>query len=85
MYTTGLHDRRSMRGTRLSEQLLQPSLLQSVVGADRDAIAPATNLLNGEPVTSGRLAHLNLKLGSWRDRVGPATVFSADTPRAAAS
>jgi hypothetical protein len=73
-----------MRRTRLSEQLLQPSLLQSVVRADRDAIAPATNLLNSEPVTSGRLAHLNLKLGSWRDRVGP-LFFSADTPRAAAS
>ena len=29
----------------LSEQLLQPYLLQCLVGADRDAIAPATNLL----------------------------------------
>ena len=35
-----------MQRTRLSEQLLQSSLLQRLVRADRDAIAPATNLLN---------------------------------------
>lgn len=60
-----------MRRTSLSEQLLQPSLLQRLVGANRDPIAPTMNLLNGEPMTGDRLAHLNLKLGSWRDRVGP--------------
>ena len=60
----------SMRRTCLSEQLLQSSLLQRLVGADRDAIAPATNLLNREPMRGGRLAHLNLELGSRRDRVG---------------
>jgi len=64
-----------MQRASLSEQLLQPSLLQRLVGANRDAIAPATNLLNGEPMTGGRLAHLNLKLGSWRDRVGPTIAF----------
>src|SRR4051812_33920581 len=64
-----------MQRTSLSEQLLQPSLLQRLVGADRDAIAPTTNLLNGEPMTGDRLAHLNLKLCSWRDRVGPTIVF----------
>jgi hypothetical protein len=64
-----------MQRTSLSEQLLQPSLLQRLVGANRDAIAPTTNLLNGEPMTGGRLAHLNLKLGSWRDRVGPTIAF----------
>jgi len=64
-----------MQRTSLSEQLLQPSLLQRLVRANRDAIAPATNLLNGEPMTGGRLAHLNLKLGSWRDRVGPTIAF----------
>ena len=61
--------------TRLSEQLLQPSLLQRVVRADGDAIAPATNLLHREPMRGGRFPHLNVKLGSWRDRVGPATVL----------
>jgi hypothetical protein len=75
----------SMQRTSLSEQLLQPYLLQRLVGANRNAIAPATNLLNNEPMTGGRLAHLNLKLGSWRDRVGPTVAFSAETPRAAAS
>ena len=67
----------SMRRTCLSEQLLQSSLLQRLVGADRDAIAPATNLLHGEPMTGGGLAHLNLELGSRRDRVGPASCSSA--------
>jgi hypothetical protein len=64
-----------MQRTRLSEQLLQSSLLQRVVRADRDAIAPATNLLHGEPMTGGRLAHLNLELGSGCDCVGPAAVL----------
>ena len=59
----------------VSEQLLQPSLPQRLVGADRDAIAPAANLLHGEAMTGGRLAHLNLELGSRRDRVGPASVL----------
>jgi hypothetical protein len=26
-------------------------------------------------MTGGRLAHLNLKFGSWRDRVGPTAVL----------
>ena len=64
-----------MRRTCLSEQLLQSSLLQRLVGADRGAIAPATNLLNREPMRGGALAHLNLELGSRRDRVGPASVL----------
>jgi hypothetical protein len=64
-----------MQRPSLSEQLFQPSLLQRLVGANRDAIAPTTNLLNGEPMTGDRLAHLNLKLGSWRDRVGPTIAF----------
>ena len=53
-----------MQRTGLSEQLVQPSLLQRLVGANRDAIALATNLLNGDPMTRGRLTHLDLKLGS---------------------
>src|SRR3954471_20404927 len=64
-----------MQRTSLSEQLLQPTLLQRLVGANRDAIAPTPNLLKGEPMTGDWLAHLNLKLGSWRDRVGPTIVF----------
>src|SRR5918994_7935503 len=60
---------------RVSEQLLQSSLLQRLVGANRDAIAPATNLLHREPMTGGGLAHLDLKLGSWGDRVGPTITF----------
>lgn len=61
--------------TLLSEQLLQPSLLQRLVGADRDAIAPATNLVNGDPMTGGRLTHLDLELGSRRDRIRPTIAF----------
>jgi len=64
-----------MQRSRLSEQLLQSSLFQRVVGTDRDAIAPATNLLHREPMTGGGHAHLDLKLGSWRDRVGPTVAF----------
>src|SRR5919201_5177299 len=60
---------------RLREQLLQPSLLQRLVWADRDAIAPATNLLQREPMTGGGLAHLDLELGSWRDRIDPTAVL----------
>jgi hypothetical protein len=55
--------------------LLQSSLLQPLIGAHRDAIAPATNLLHREPMTGGRLPHLNVKLGSWRDRVDPTTLL----------
>ncbi len=76
-----------MQRTSSSEQLLQPSLLQRLVGANRDAVAPATNLLNGEPMTGGgRLAHLNLKL-RFLARIASAqpSRFSAATPRAAAS
>ncbi len=58
----------------LSEQLLQPSLLQRLVGANRDAIAPATNLLNSDPMTGGRLTHLDLEFGCRRDRVSPTIV-----------
>jgi len=65
--------------TSLSEQLLQPSLFQRFVGANRDAIAPATNLLNGEPMTGGRLAHLNLELGFRCDCVGQLRFFSAES------
>jgi hypothetical protein len=65
--------------------VLQSSLLERLVGADRNAIAPATNLLHGEPMTGGRLAHLNIEFGSRRDRVRPTTVLSAETPTAAAS
>jgi hypothetical protein len=75
----------SMQRTSLSEQLLQPSLLQRLVGANRDAIAPTTNLLNGEPMTGGQLAHLNLKLGSGAIASAQPSLFSAETPRAAAS
>jgi hypothetical protein len=50
-------------------------LLQRLVWADRDAIAPATNLLHREPMRGGRFPHLNVKLGSWRDRVGPTIAF----------
>jgi hypothetical protein len=64
-----------MRRIPSCEQLLQPSLLQRLVGANRDAIAPATNLLNGDPMTGGRLTHLDLEFGSRRDRVGPAIAF----------
>ena len=64
-----------MLRTSSTEELLQPSLLQGLVGANRDAIAPATNLLHREPMRGGRFPHLNVKLGSWRDRVGPATVL----------
>jgi hypothetical protein len=64
-----------MPPTFLSEQLLEPSLLQCLVGASRDAIAPATNLQHREPMSGGLLAHLNLKLGSRRDRVGPTIAF----------
>src|SRR5438093_4703727 len=48
--STICHDRIGLRDCRfdaadflLGEQLLQPSLLQRLVGADREAIAPATN------------------------------------------
>lgn len=58
-----------------SEQLLQPSFLQRLVGANRDAIAPATNLLNGDPMTGGGLTHLDLELGSRRERVSPTVAF----------
>ena len=64
-----------MPRTLLSEQLLEPSLLQCLVGASRDAIAPATNLQHREPMTGGWLAHLNRKLGSRRGRVGPTIAF----------
>ena len=64
-----------MQRSRLSEQLLQSSLFQRLVGADRDAIAPATNLLHREPMTGGRLAYLNVELGPRRGRVGPTTVL----------
>ena len=74
-----------MQRNRLSEQLLQSSLFQRLVGADRDAIAPAQNLLQREPMTGGGLAHLDLELRSWRDRVDPPLFFSAETARAAAS
>src|SRR5206468_9353333 len=70
-----IRDRASMPRTLLSEQLLQPSLLQCLVGASRDAIAPATNLQHREPMTGGWLAHLNLKLRSRRDRVAPTITF----------
>jgi hypothetical protein len=40
--TTGDATAASMRRARSSEQLLQSSLFQRLVGADRDAIAPAT-------------------------------------------
>ena len=60
---------------RLREQLLQPSLLQRLVWADRDAIAPATNLLQREPMTGGGLAHLDLELGTRCDRIGPTSVL----------
>jgi hypothetical protein len=55
--------------------LIARAPLRSRVRADCDAIAPATNLLHREPMTGGRLAHLDLELRSWRDRVGPTTAF----------
>jgi len=64
-----------MRRTPSCEQLLQPPLLQRLVGTDRDAIAPATNLLDGEPMTGGRLTHLDLELGTRCDRISPTTVL----------
>ena len=54
--------------------MLQSALLERLVGADRDAIAPAMNLLDRDPVASGRLSDLNLKLGSERHGVSPATL-----------
>jgi len=57
-----------MPRNRLSDQLLLPWLLQRLVGANGDAIAPATYLVHREPMTGGRLASLNLKLGSRRSR-----------------
>src|SRR5262245_54844469 len=64
-----------MRRTPLFEQLLQSSLPQRLVGTDRDAIAPAMNLLQREPMTGGGLAHLDLELRSRCDRVRPATAL----------
>jgi hypothetical protein len=74
-----------MQRTSLSEQLLQPPLLQRLVGANRDAIAPATNLLNGEPMTGGRLAHLTSSSVPGAIASAQPSLFSAETPRAAAS
>jgi len=65
--------------------LLQPSLPQRLVGADRDAIAPAANLLHGEAMTGGRLSHLNLELGSGAIASAQPAFFSAELPSAAAS
>ena len=64
-----------MRRIPLCQQLLQSSLPQRLVGTDRDAIAPATNVLHREPMTGGGLAHLDLELGSWRDRIDPTNVL----------
>jgi hypothetical protein len=58
-----------MRRTPLCEQSLQSSLLERLVGADRNAIAPATNLLHGEPMTRGRVAHLNLEFDRFSDHL----------------
>jgi hypothetical protein len=59
----------STQRSRLSEQLLQSSLLQRLVSAIGDAIAPAANLLHREPMTGVRVAHLNLNLRSLCDRL----------------
>ena len=46
----------------------------SVSSADGDSITPALNLADGQPVRGGRLANLNLQLGSRRDRIRPPAV-----------
>jgi hypothetical protein len=70
-----------MQRTRLSEQLLQSSLLQRLVRADRDAIAPATNLVHGKPMTGSRLAHLNLKLVPGAIASAQPLFFSAENAK----
>ena len=42
--------------------------------ADGDAITPALNLADGQPMRGGRLANLNLQLSSRRDRIRPPAV-----------
>jgi hypothetical protein len=43
------------------------------------------NLLDRDPVASGRLSDLNLELGSERHGVSPATSLEPTLPKAAAS
>jgi len=74
-----------MRRTPSCEQLLQSSLLERLVGADRNAIAPTPNLLHGELMTGGRRAHLNLEFGSQAIASAQPLALSAETPKAAAS
>ena len=74
-----------MRRNALCEQLLQSSLLERLVGTHRDAIAPATNLLHGDPMTGGRLAHLYFELVPGAIASIQPLFFSAETPSAAAS
>jgi hypothetical protein len=58
-----------------SQQLLQSALPDRLVGADRNAITPAMNLLDRDPVRGRWFSHLNLELGPRRDGFVPTTLF----------
>jgi hypothetical protein len=74
-----------MRRTPLLRAVASIVASSALVGADRDAIAPATNLPHREPMTGGGLAHLDVELGSGAIPSAQPLFFSAETPRAAAS
>jgi hypothetical protein len=74
----------SMRQPRLSpyRELVVSAAEGRVLELD---ITPAMKLLDSDPVRSGRLSHLNLKLGSRRNGISPAALLQRRDVNAAAS